>query len=307
VRKNVGFIMLGLSGALLLAAFMAVVWAPDKAERVPLDVNTTTYLDGNAAKLNTSTNELEENPVKATSITKIDSNASDDEVGVWVQTSCLVVDDGSTPDCVDGEDPRLISADADVFATDRVTGLAVNGSKYLPPEATPHDGLVNKFPFDTEKKSYPYWDGTVGAAVNAEYDSTVTIDGIETYKFVVTIEDADIDVAEGVPGTYDDVKEIFVEPITGAIINQTDDQQRYLDDGTMVLDLQLAFTDEQVDPFVRDADDNIGKLNLLNRTVPFVGFIGGGLALILGLLLALRGGGSAQPAPASKRDPVSVG
>ena len=307
MRKNVGIIMLGLSGFLLLVAFMAVVWAPDKAERTPLDVNTTTYLSGEAGKLNTSTGELEENPVKATSITKIDSNASDDKVGVWVQTSCLVIDDGSTPDCVDGNDPRLISADADVFATDRVSGLAVNGAKYLPPEATPHDGLVNKFPFDTEKKSYPYWDGTVGAAVDAVYDSTVEIDGVETYKFVITIEDAGIDIAEGLPGTYDDVKEIYVEPRTGAMINQVDDQQRYLDDGTMVLDLQLAFTDEQVDQFVRDANDNIGQLDLLGRTVPLIGFIGGGLALIVGLLLALRGGGPAQPAPSSRRDPVSVG
>jgi hypothetical protein len=306
VRKNVGIMLLGLSGFLLLAAFMAVVWAPDKAEKTPLDVDTTTLLSGEASKLNTSTGELEDNPVKATSITQVDSDASDDDIAVWVQTSCLVIDDGDTPNCVESNDPRLITADADVFATDRVSGLAVNDAKYLPADAVPHEGLVNKFPFDTQKKNYDYWDGTVGAAVPAVYDSTVDIDGIETYKFVVTIEGAEVEIAEGVSGTYDDVKEIFVEPRTGAIIDQSDDQQRYLADGSPVLDLQLSFTDAQVEQFVDDANDNLGRLNLLNRIVPIVGFGGGAIALVLGLMLALRGGGPARPTPERKREPVGV-
>jgi hypothetical protein len=123
---------------------------------------------------------------------------------------------------------------------------------------------------------------------------------------VVTVEDAAIEVAAGVPGTYDNVKEIFVEPRTGAIIDQVEDRQMYLDDGTMVLDLQLGFTDPQVAQFVSDAKDNIGKLDLMTRTVPVIGFIGGGLALIIGLLLALRGGGPAPSAPSKRREPVGV-
>jgi hypothetical protein len=306
VRKNVSIIMLGLSGAMLLAAFMAVVWAPGVAEKTPLDVDTTTHLSGQVAKLDASTGDLVDNPVKAESITRVDSNASDDDVAVFVQTTCVVVDEGAAPDCVEGNDPRLITADVDVFATDRVSTLAVNDAKYLPDDALPHEGIVNKFPFDTETKTYQYWDGTLGAAVPAVFDSTVTVDGVKTYKFVVTIEGADIDVAEGVPGTYDSVKEMFVEPRTGAIINQTEDQQRFLADGTQALDLQLAFTGPQVDQFAADAKDNIGLLDLLTRTVPLIGFIGGGLLLILGLLLAVRGGGAAPGVRSEEREPVEV-
>ena len=305
MRKNVGIVMLGLSGFMLLAAFMAVVWAPSKAERTPLDVDTTTYLSGEAAKLNTSTGELETHQIKATSVTRTDSNASDDEAAVFVQTTCVVIAEGDTPDCVEGSDPRLVQASTDVFATDRVTALAVNEAKYLPADAVPHDGLVNKFPFDTEKKSYPYWDGTVGAAVEAAYDRTEKVGGVTAYVFRVVVEEAPIEVAEGVPGTYDNVKEMYVEPRTGAILDQNEDRQMYLEDGTQALDLQLAFTDEQVDQFAADAKDNLGQLDLLNRTVPLIGFIGGGLALVLGLLLALRGN-PAQPAPMKKREPVGV-
>jgi hypothetical protein len=307
VRKNIGVIMLGLSGALLLAAFMAVVWAPGVAEKTPLDVDTTTLLDGEAAKLDSATGELVANPVKAESVTRVDSNASDDDVTVFVQTSCLVIDDGNAPGCVEGNDPRLISADVDVFATDRVTAVAVNDPQYLPADAVPHEGLVNKFPFDTQAKDYPYWDSTLGGPVNAVYEGEETIQGIETFKFVMTVEGAEIDVAEGVPGTYDNVKEMYVEPRTGAIIDQVEDRQYYLEDGTQALDLQLSFTDEQVDQFARDADDNIGKLDLMTRTVPLIGFIGGGLLLVLGLVLAVRGGGLAPPAPRPReRQPVGV-
>ena len=77
-------------------------------------------------KLDPATGELGENPVKVQSITKTDSEASDDDVAVWVQTSCVVIDIDDAPDCVDGDDPRLVDASTDVFATDRVTAEAVN-------------------------------------------------------------------------------------------------------------------------------------------------------------------------------------
>ena len=42
--------------------------------------------------------------------------------------------------------------------------MAVNDSKYLAEGAEEHEGLVNKWPFNAEKKTYPYWDGTLGRA-----------------------------------------------------------------------------------------------------------------------------------------------
>ena len=215
MRKNVGIVLIGLSGFLLFAGLLAVTWAPGKSEKTPLDVDSTTVLSGQAAKLDTSTNELVSNPVIATSITKTDSNASDDDVAVWVSTSCVVIDENDPPPCVESSDPRLITASIDIFATDRVTALTVNDEKYVPADEVQGEGLRNKWPFSAEKKSYPYWDGVLGAAVQAEFDRTEKVEGLDTYVYKVTITDADIEIAEGVPGTYDDVKEIFVEPKTG--------------------------------------------------------------------------------------------
>ena len=307
MRKNVGIVLIGLSGFLLFAGLLAVTWAPGKSEKTPLDVNSTTILSGEVAKLDPATGELVPNPVIATSITQADSNASDDDVVVFVSTTCVVADQDDPPPCVEASDPRLITASSEVFATDRVTALSVNDDKYLPAGTPTTEGIRNKFPFDSEKKSYPYWDGVLGAAVPAEFDRTESVEGLETYVYKVTIADADIEIADGVAGTYDDVKEIFVEPRTGSIVNQTDDQQRYLADGSTALDLQLAFTDDQITKSVADTEDNRGTLTLITKTVPLIGFVGGSLALLAGLLLAVRGQqGPPAPTRSSRRQPVGV-
>ncbi len=228
--------------------------------------------------------------VKATSITKSDAKVSDDRVVAFTNSSCLVIDEGDVPDCVPGDDERLISASTDVFATDRKTALAVNEGKYLPADAEDHEGLVNKWPFDAKKKTYPYWDGTAGKTVDAEYVRTVKVRDLETYLYRVEFEGEEIEIAEGVDGTYDDVKEIYVEPKTGSIVNQTDDQQRALEDGTKVLDLQLAFTDDQIKTSVDDASSDVRKINAITTLVPVIGIVGGLLCLILGALLIMRAG-----------------
>ena len=285
MRNITGRILLGLGGFLLVAGVLATVWAPGMIKKTPEDVDTTTRLSGTLQKL-----EDDAVPIRATSVTKTDSEASNDEANVWINTVCVVVDQGNPPDCGDSDTAeRLFKADVDVFATDRVDALAVNDVDTLPADATPHEGLVNKWPFDSEKKDYPYWDGSTGQAVTAAYDRTENLEGIEAYVYRVEISDAPIEIMEGVPGTYDTVKEIWVEPRTGAVINQTEDQQRYLEDGSQAVSIQLAFSEDQLATSISDAEENIAGLDLMLRTVPLVGWIGGGLCLLAGAGLLLTG------------------
>lgn len=287
MRKVFGPILLGLGAFLLVVAIMAIAWMPGVVKKTPLDVNTTTRLSGEAQRLDDGALGSPV-PIKVTSITQADAEASDDDVIVFVNGSCVVENaDGNAPDCVDGEDPRLVSASEDTFPTDRVTALSVPNGDYVPEDTVQHEGLVNKWPFDAEKKTYPYWDGTVGEAVDAEYVDTKDFDGVETYHYRVTIEDAAIEVAEGVPGTYSNEINIYVEPRTGDILNQSQDQQRYLDDGTQVLNLQAEFTPEQIEESTEGAKDNLRMLDVMLTWVPVAGIVGGALAIIAGLLLVL--------------------
>lgn len=286
MRKNIGVVLVGIGAALLLIGVMGAAWAPGKVKKTPLDVDSTTRLEGEVAAVQT---DMETMPVKAVNLTLSDSKASTDKTVVFVGASCLMIDEPDAPECSDDpEDPLLISASDETFAADRVTGLAADSDK-LPADAETREGLINKFPFDTEKKTYPYWDSVLKAPVDAVYTKTAKVYDVETYVFTVTIDSEQTDIAEGVPGVYSDVKTIYVEPKTGAILNQTDDQQRETADGTPVIDLQLAFTADQQKESAADAKDNIAQLSLITKTVPLVGFIGGILLIGAGAFLVLTG------------------
>jgi hypothetical protein len=276
-----------LGGFLVMVALLAQFYAPGQLERTPLDVDSTTRLSGEA-----TIGTEDSTPVKATSITRSDSAESDGKIVVWVNSSCLVKDEGDPPNCVSADDPqeRLISASVDNFATDRKSALAVNDPKYLPPDATEHRGLVNKWPFDSKKQTYPYWDGTAGSAQNAVFDGEAKLEGVKVYKYVITIADVPIEVTDGVQGTYSAEKTIYVEPKTGAILNQVEKQERVTDSGDNFLTLDLAFTPEQIKTSAKEAKDNKAKLDLIGGTVPLIGFIVGIPLLIAGIFLSLRMG-----------------
>lgn len=286
-RKVFGLVLLGLGAFLLVVGVMATVWAPGVVKKTPLDVNQVTHLDGTVKKLDATTGKLVENPVKVESITKADSNASNSDVIVWVQTACAVIDIDNAPNCVNGDDPRLISASTDVYATDRYSAEAIPDFKGLPDGSTPHYGLINKWPFDSQKKDYTYWDGTVGKAVPAIYEGTKNILGVDTYVYKITTKDAKIQIADGIPGTYDNVTTIYVEPKTGAIQQQTESMQQYLDDGTQVVDLNIGFTAQQQKDFASDSKSNIRMLDAMTLWMPIVGFVGGALCVLAGLALLL--------------------
>lgn len=286
--RKLGMFLTLLGGFLIVLGIMALAYAPGRLMKTPLNVDTTTRLSGNAA-LQTATG-LEKFPVKAISYTRADSKKSDGNVVSFVSSSCLVRDEGNVPDCVGNDDPqhRLISAGVDTFAANRVTGEAVNDPKYLPANAAKHEGLVNKFPFQSKMQTYGYWDSLTNSTEPAKYTGTTKLSGLEVYKYQINVTNAPIQIAQGVPGTYNDEKTIYVEPLTGAIVKQDDHQSRTTTDGKPVLDLTLGFTDKQVAKSVKDAKANVSQLNLIRKVVPIVGLAGGVLALAVGLILVLR-------------------
>jgi hypothetical protein len=213
-------------------------------------------------------------------------------VVVYVNTSCLVIDVPDTPDCGEpgtGEDadPNVISISNELFATDRRTGDAVNGDDYLPEGTPEREGLQNKFPFDAEKKDYEFWDGILDRTVPATYEGTEEIEGLETYRYTMSVVEEEATVIGDVDGIYSLDKTMWIEPKTGAIVDQEQHDVRTLPNGDPLLDLRLSFTDEQVSANVDDSSANASSLTLLTKTIPLVGFIGGAVCIVLGILLLL--------------------
>ena len=280
-------VLLGLGMFLVVAGVLAVVWAPGVVKKTPLDVDTHTVYEGEAAKIDPSSGSFDKRPVFAVQETKADVDKSSDDHVLFVETSCLVFDSGGARECVNGNDPDLITADIDIFATDRVSAMAVE-DKNLPADAAEHEGLINKWPFDVEKKTYPYWDGTIGRTVDMKYSGEETIKGLKTYRFEASVSDEEIEVAEGVPGTYSNAVTVNIDPKTGAIVKGAQDQQRFLEDGTPALDVSIVWTDDTITESVDDIKAQGRLLTLLLTGVPIIGFVGGLLCLLGGWFLLWR-------------------
>lgn len=279
MRRIIGLVLMGLAGFLVTTALLALIYVPGQVKKTPLDTDSYTRLTGNASALPSG----EGAPVKALSHSVSDGTKSDGDVVMFDTFTCLITNpNGDSPDCVDDTDPdkRLVTATTDRFATDRKTGMAVNDEKYIG-DATPHDGLVNKFPFGVEKKTYPFWDGVLGRAVDANFEGEEKVNGWNTYKFVTDVQEESAEISSGIQGTYSSLKTMYIDPRTGAIQKQTEQQVRKLENGTTVLDLDFGFTDETIAANIKDAKENDSKLGLVGK-LPLI-------AGLLGLLSAVAG------------------
>lgn len=307
MRRIIGLVLMGLAGFLVMTALLALFYIPGQVKKTPLDTDSNTRLTGQAAALPTGDGA----PVKALSHTVADGAKSDGDVVVFDTFTCLITDpNGDSPDCVDDSDPekRLVTATTDRFATDRKTGEAVNDEKYIG-DATPHEGLVNKFPFGVEKKTYPIWDGVLGRTVEATFEGEEKVNGWNTYKFVTQVSDEAAEIASGIQGTYSSTKTMYVDPRTGAIQKQTEQQVRKLDNGTTVLDLDFGFTDETIAANIKDAKANDSKLGLVEK-LPLIAGLLGLLAGAAGFFLwngARRAGGDDDRITDDTRGPDSDG
>ena len=176
-----------------------------------------------------------------------------------------------------------------------------------------HKGLVLKFPFNTQKKTYQFWELNTRKAWPIDFKGEEKINGLTTYKFVQEIPTTKISEIEGVPRAtlklpgngsvtverdYKSTRTIWAEPVTGAIIKAADHQYSTLQyEGqarAIATDATFTYTDETVkknvsggtEPDGRKGGDYKSKamqLTLVKSVVPLV-------ALILGILLIALAG-----------------
>ncbi len=105
-----------------------------------------------------------------------------------------------------------------------------------------------------------------------------------------------MDVAEGVKGYYTDDKQLYVDQLTGSVINQVEHQVRTDLDGNPVIDLHIAFTDDQVQTLVDEAKTDGKQLKVIRTWVPIIGYPLGIALFLIGLFLTLSNRKKAAPA-----------
>ncbi|MFT4287089.1 DUF3068 domain-containing protein [Nocardioides sp.] len=292
-----GRALLLVGGFLLVAAAVAGFWGAGAAERVPLDTESFTRLTGTASgSLAKSDTEV---PVDYITHTWVDEDASTGKVVVLNQLGCITVATEELPDCIDekgditldADDERIVQIMPKQFAIDRhdATAVADQGEFVEEELVAPYVGLVTKFPFNVKKKTYPFWDGTLGKTVDATYQGTRDIDGLETYEFQVEVPEQTAEVSDGIEGQYEATQTIWADPKTGAYVDQTGSQRVSLPDGTLLLDIDVTYTEDTVKTNVEDAKSNHAMLTLIEKVIPIGGLVGGLACLALGGFLTLGG------------------
>jgi hypothetical protein len=174
-------------------------------------------------------------------------------------------------------------------------------------EQTPvrHRGLIFKFPFDTQKQPYLWWDTTLLEAVPVEYDGVQDVAGLNTYRFVQTIEPSVVGTAEvppelvGASGTepvtadrvYSNERTLWVEPHTGVVIDRAEEQLSTLRyegrDVVTTTAVDTSYSDETVASRIDEYGPLASQLNLVRNIVPLVGLAAGLVLLVVGLALTL--------------------
>jgi hypothetical protein len=314
VRRGVlGPILLGFGAFALVAAALLRFYAYDQLAVAPKDQESTTVLVGpDATIFDTSVLEEVQTDLTITAYTVGDVEAAEeegDDVVVW-----------NTSSSTRNSDDVQLSASVERIAFDPFTAESVDccGTFISDTEGeeTPitRSGLLAKFPFGTEKRTYDWWDDDLGEAVPIDYVETEEIDGLETYKFEQTIEPTVVDTQE-VPAsvlgedaegnlpadfTYSNVRTLWVEPVTGVIIKRQEQQLNTIqyqgEDRVTTTEATVGYDEETVQNNIDEYGGEATKLKLVHTTGPLILVILGLVAIVIGSLLVLRnrGGDAAQ-------------
>lgn len=318
--KKLGLVALVLGAFLVLLAGLSKFYMYDRLAVVP-DNNETTSISQTASGedaeyLNVGAQggpAVQTGPLKSTRIVQGDVDLSEKaskelgrDVAVWDTYTCT---DTPSFDCASGKTP--LSSTKDRVAFDAHTGRTVawdgttteTGGKE---SAGDFKGLYFKFPFGTQKKTYEFWDGTLGKATPAVYKGETTIKGLDVYEFEQVIEPTKTGTID-VPGSlvdedaaevtadriYANTRSFLVEPVTGVIVKGGESQDSYLEvDGERKLTTTkatLGYTDAYIQETVDEYKGKATLLKAVDSTFPLVGGIVGLVLLVLGVAGLARG------------------
>jgi hypothetical protein len=330
--------IMGLGAALLIAALLLSTYTGSRITKIPLDLDATMIGEGSGttvdpASLYSPKLVVDKNvPVVSQLQIDVESPANADVVTFQVGSSVRRSDKQ--------KDSGLLLALVDTVTLNRKTATAVSddthpggavqkprGFKDESPAtniALPHEGLSYRFPFHTEKRSYPYFDPIAQKAFEANYNGEEDVNGLSAYKFTQDVgydadgklaepirypslyaDDADSKVTNtafmwGLPGDPDEKitmtryyaaqRTFWVDPESGTIVKEQERANHYyardaLKPEVTLVDYKITSNEETVEAQVNTARNERDRLALWSRVLPITFTAAGVIALIGGLLL----------------------
>ena len=217
---------MGLGAALLIAALLLSTYTHGKIAKIPLepgrDADQRRHRDGvRPGSLNgREVRRRPDVPLALQEQLSVESPSNADvvtlQVGSTLRRTDQQQDDGLLLAMVDTVTVNRETAEA--VSSDSNPGGAVQKPRSIdddqPPTniALPHEGLTYRFPFDTEKKTYPVFDPIAQKPFDANYEGEEDVNGLTTYRFSQNV------------GYDSDDK--LVEPIKYSSLLDNDDDSR---------------------------------------------------------------------------------
>ena len=332
--------IIGLGAALLIAALLLSTYTSSRITKIPLDIDATLVSDGTGTALDPASlyrAEVRRQPERAAGVRSSRSASSRPPTPTSSRcrsaTRCGAPTSRRTAGCCwrsstpsrSTARPRWRFRTTPTPAARCRSRAAFNDENPPTNIALPHDGLSYRFPFHTEKKTYPYFDPIAQKAFDANYDGEEDVNGLTTYRFTqnvgydadgklvdpvkypslyandedgkVTAARGDVGPASGDPDEqitmtryYAAQRTFWVDPVSGTIVKQSEHANHYyardaLKPEVTLADYKVTSNEETVESQVNAARDERDRLALWSRVLPITFTAVGLIALIGGLLL----------------------
>jgi Porin PorA len=262
--------ILGFGAALLIAALLLSTYTAGRIAKIPLDIDTTLVSTGTATALDPASLSTDRF-VANNNVPVVQQQQYSTESGVETPSNAdfVTLQVGTTLRRTDKQqETGLLLAIVDSVTLNRKTAMAVSSESNpagwvqkprtmddtKPPTSIPlkHEGLNYRFPFNVEKKTYPYFDPIAQKVFDANYDGEEDVLGLTAYHFTQNVglgndgklaepveypslydrdEDATVSARGalwGLPGPPDEQvtmkryyaarREFWVDPVSGTIV-----------------------------------------------------------------------------------------
>ena len=356
--------IIGLGAALLTAAVLFSFYTAGKIKKIPLDIDQTLVSSGTGTALDPASLQagpgsrfiIDKNvPLVSQQAMTVETPANAEvvtfQVGTTVRRSDKQKDNGLLLAMVDTVTLNRSTAEA-VSDEDRPGGSVqkprtIEDDKPPTNVALPHEGLSYRFPFNTEKRSYPYFDPIAQKAFDANYDGEDDVNGLTTYRFTQNVgydadgklvepikyaslydksEDADVTArAElwGIPDIdpyepitmtrfYAAQRTFWVDPVSGTIVRAEERANHYyardpLRPEMALADYKVTSTEQTVESQVAAARAERDRVALWSRILPISLAAAGAVALVGAMLLGLFSGRVESALVEPGEDDIDIG
>jgi hypothetical protein len=305
--RRSGLVLAGLGTCLIVFALLQAFWVTGQVVKFPLNHPDATYFS--AAKLT----EMSGVNLEATYTIKGNAAAGSSSTAVWNQFIYVY----------DQSNKQAVQTITRTFAFDRRTAQLVNccGANVNGDSSIQQSGYVGYvLPIGTKKQTYDVFDTNLNKPVPFTYAGVGDVDGTQAYKFTVNVAPTQ-NGTQTVPGSlvnqsaasvtlpqfYEVHSTYWIDPVTGALLNVTQNEKLTLrnTDGSTALSLlsaNLVANQASIDGLVAIDNSQLTKASLVGTLLPLIAGIVGLLLLIIGLVVGRRPERGAEAAP-SRHEP----